>query len=90
VLLQLSNKYPVPENIIKLLDHFELMGPNGSHLCVVLELMWVDVGTFMGAQYSSEVRMSAGREIAMQILRSLEVLRSYGITHNGTLSLKHT
>jgi serine/threonine-protein kinase SRPK3 len=89
VLLQLSNKYPAPENIIKLLDHFELIGPNGSHICLILELMWADVGTFMGEQYSPEVRMSTGREIARQVLKGLEVLRSHGITHNGMLPLKY-
>lgn len=87
VLSQLNNKCPPPENIIKLLDHFEISGPNGTHLCVILELMWMDVGTFMGAQYSSEVKMSVGREIARQVLRGLEALRSHGITHNGRLLL---
>lgn len=86
VLLQLRNTCSAPENIIKVLDHFEFSGQNGSHLCIVMELMWIDVGTFMGGQCSPEVKMSVGREIARQVLRGLEVLRSVGITHNGGLS----
>ena len=36
MLLQLNDIDPVPTNVIKLLDHFEINGPTGSHLCLVL------------------------------------------------------
>ena len=83
MLLQLNDIDPVPTNVIKLLDHFEINGPNGSHLCLVLELMWMDVGTFLGGQNSPMVKMSIVREVARQVLVGLEVLRRNGITHNG-------
>jgi serine/threonine protein kinase len=89
MLLRLKETGPEPENVIKLLDHFEFSGPNGLHLCMVLELMWMDVGTFVGAQCSSEFKMSVAREVARQVLRGLEVLRSHGITHNGSIQLIH-
>jgi serine/threonine-protein kinase SRPK3 len=81
-LLQLKE---VPNNthIITLLDHFEATGPNGLHLFIVLEIMWIDAGTFVGGQKSSSAKMSAAREIARQTLLGLETLRSCGITHNG-------
>jgi serine/threonine-protein kinase SRPK3 len=71
-------------NIIKLLDHFEASGPNGLHLFLVLELMWLNVRAFMGGRAGlSAERISGTREIARQVLQGLETLRSCDITHNG-------
>lgn len=76
-----------PESIIKLLDHFEHAGPNGLHLCLVLEVMWGDVGNMMDGLGShdlpSEVRKIFSKEVAKQVLKGLEVLAEMGITHNG-------
>ena len=75
--------------MIKLLDHFEISEPNGLHLCFVLELMWMDAGTFLGGQNFLTVKMSVAKKVAQQILVGLEVLRKNGITHNGKNSAQH-
>jgi serine/threonine-protein kinase SRPK3 len=75
-----------PESIIKLLDHFEHAGPNGLHLCLVLELMWGDVGNMMGGLGSydlPDIRKIVNKEVAKQVLNGLEVLAEMGIMHNG-------
>lgn len=34
-----SDKHPGKKHVVKLLDHFILRGPNGHHVCMVLELL---------------------------------------------------
>jgi serine/threonine-protein kinase SRPK3 len=86
ILLRLKEKSSYPENIIKLLDHFEHTGPNGLHLCLVLELMLGDVNNFMGGigRYAwPKIRAKVTKEVAKQVLKGLQVLGQLGITHNG-------
>ena len=42
IMLRIKNASHLPgaENVIRLLDYFEHIRPNGSHLCLVLDLMW--------------------------------------------------
>jgi serine/threonine-protein kinase SRPK3 len=73
-------------HVIELLDHFEHTGPNGTHLCLVLELMWRDVGSFVAGHYDwPDIRTAIAKAIATQALIGLETLRQSGIMHNGTL-----
>jgi serine/threonine-protein kinase SRPK3 len=70
--------------LIELLDYFEHSGANGPHLCLVLELMWTDVGAFFRAHWQHpDVKMSVVREVSRQVLKALEFLRSCGVIHNG-------
>jgi serine/threonine-protein kinase SRPK3 len=87
ILLRIKERCSYPESIIKLLDHFEHVGPNGLHLCLVLEVMWGDVGNMMGGlgsyDWRSETRKIVNKEVAKQVLKGLEVLAEMRITHNG-------
>jgi serine/threonine protein kinase len=79
----------VPNHTVQLLDHFVHEGPNGSHTCLVLELL--------GPSLNSVVRQYLGREhhipvktifkYSMQILQAVEFLRSSGMAHGGELTL---
>jgi serine/threonine-protein kinase SRPK3 len=74
------------QHVIELLDHFEHTGPNGTHLCLILELMWRDVGIFVPGHYGwPDIRTAIAKVIATQALSGLETLRQSGIMHNGTL-----
>ena len=42
------------ENVVKLLDFFEQPGINGSHLCLVMELMWQNIEGFMHSYRNCE------------------------------------
>ena len=74
------------ENVIKLLDFFEQPGLNGSHLCLVMELMWQDIEGFMHSYRNceAEVLVPLTQSIARQTLQGLEFLKQCGIVHNGT------
>ena len=69
--------------MVQLLDHFEYTGPNGTHLCLVLELMWQDVESFLQGYREAELRLQLTKRISKQLLRALDYLRICGIIHNG-------
>jgi serine/threonine-protein kinase SRPK3 len=72
------------EFIVRMLDHFEVTGPNGTHLCLVLELMCFDVLTlFNGYRREPNLRVHLAKKLAKQMLQGLEVLRQCGVIHNG-------
>jgi serine/threonine-protein kinase SRPK3 len=70
--------------IVRMLDHFELTGPNGTHLCLVLELMCLNISTlFAGYRGEPHLRVSLAKKVSKQLLQGLEVLRQCGVIHNG-------
>jgi serine/threonine-protein kinase SRPK3 len=72
------------EHVVELLDYFEHAGPNGTHPCLVLELMWRDVGSFVAGHYDwPDIRTAIAKVIAKQTLSGLETLKQVGIMHNG-------
>jgi serine/threonine protein kinase len=85
VLLEIR-KQTTSAHVVSLLDHFELIGPNGKHVCLVLELMWSDLATFLrGYQGHPEVRYMLAREVSKQVLKGLGWLRDHHVVHNGAL-----
>ena len=83
-LIRLREKHPHLEHVIDLLDHFEHAGPNGLHLCLVMELMWSDISGFIGGQYNwPEIRTTVCKEVVKQVLKGLAILGELGIVHNG-------
>ena len=67
--MRMKERRSYPELSIKLLDHFEHAGPNGLHRCLVLELMWGDVGNMMGGLGSDdlpEIRKIVIKQVAKQ------------------------
>lgn len=84
ILSQIKERHPQADNIIQLLDHFEHVGPNGVHLCLVLELMWTDVSDLMGGYHGyPEIRTVISKEVTRQALHGLEILSELKIAHNG-------
>ena len=71
--------------VLGLLDHFEHSGPNGTHLCLVLELMWQDVWGFLEGyrDLGVETRYPLVRKISKQLVQGLNFIHSCGIIHNG-------
>ena len=79
------------EYVVQLLDYFEHFGRNGTHLCLVLELMWQDLMLFFQGYYDNPGgRLRLVKPITKQILRGLESLHSTcGLVHNGSLVVRH-
>ena len=73
--------------VSQLLDHFTLAGPDGTHDCLVLELLGPSVVDVVEA-YCKYDRLPAelARSFAHQAMQGLDFLASHGIAHGGELS----
>ncbi|KAL3465109.1 serine protein kinase [Aspergillus heterothallicus] len=78
---ELASHPPRPDHTVCMLDHFELTGPNGCHLCLVYELLGPSISdvadTFRGGRLPGKVAKS----IAKQSLMALDELHQVGIAH---------
>ncbi|KAF5989670.1 CMGC/SRPK protein kinase [Fusarium bulbicola] len=66
----------------QMLDHFTVIGPNGSHDCLVLELVGPNVSDVI-VSHCSDGRLPsrAARSISRQVLQGLDYLTSNDIGH---------
>lgn len=68
----------------RMLDHFTVIGPNGSHECLVLELAGPNVSDVIDSHCSGHRLPShAARSISRQVLQGIGYLASSGIGHGG-------
>jgi serine/threonine-protein kinase SRPK3 len=76
---------PFSSFVLRLIDHFEHSGPNGTHLCLVLELMWGDVAGLMEGYRDTELelRLPLVKHISRKLVCGLDALHSCGWIHNG-------
>ncbi|KAF5672850.1 CMGC SRPK kinase [Fusarium circinatum] len=77
----------------QMLDHFTVIGPNGSHDCLVLELVGPNVSDVI-VSHCSDGRLPsrAARSISSQVLQGLDYLTSndigHGDLHTRNIALK--
>ncbi|KAG9255598.1 serine protein kinase [Emericellopsis atlantica] len=76
-------------SVMKVLDHFELDGPNGTHECLVLELLGPSVSDIVDVRFVGDRLPAAlAKKVARQTLLGLDYLHQHGIGHGVfTLSL---
>lgn len=69
-----------------MLDHFECKGPNGSHDCLVLELLGPSVSNLLEEHFHGErLPGKLAKSIARQALLGLDLLHQQRIGHGGKL-----
>lgn len=70
-----------------MLDQFQLEGPNGTHECLVLELLGPSIPDVLDVRFKDD-RLPAklAKRVARQALLGLDYLHKYGIGHGGMLS----
>ncbi|GLJ54507.1 hypothetical protein SUGI_1170670 [Cryptomeria japonica] len=71
------------ECVVKLLDYFMHSGPNGNHVCLVLELLGDNLRTLLKHYSGKGIPLNKVKEICFHILRGLDFL-------HGKLSIVHT
>lgn len=81
---QRDDSGPGRQHIAFLLDHFQIEGPNGSHLCVVSEILGPALSQL--ALSGKQLRGSVARKVAHQAVEAVAWLHSHGICHGGTRS----
>lgn len=78
----------VAGHLMSMLDHFQISGPNGTHDCLVLELLGENVPDLRERHFKGE-RLPGyfAKRIAKQALLALNYLHQNRITHGGTWDL---
>lgn len=72
-------------HLARLLDDFIHKGPNGSHQCLVFELLGPSVDTVVADYSTSGDRLAASTilRIARQLLQALASMHAEGYAHGG-------
>ena len=73
-------------HIVALLDYFQISGPNGSHCCLVTEVLGPTVAAlhrYQGIGGRDLLPLPIARCVAIQCAEALAVLHSQGIVHAG-------
>ena len=65
-------------------DHFTIDGPNGSHLCLVSEVLGPSLSELIG--HRKQLRGGLARKVARQFVQAVAYLHSKGVCHEGTKS----
>ncbi|KAF2151295.1 kinase-like protein [Myriangium duriaei CBS 260.36] len=78
--------------VMQLLDFFSIEGPNGSHDCIVAELLGPSIADYLEAQSLTRVPLSTAKSFARQVLIALSKLHKlnigHGDLHTRNISLK--
>lgn len=80
-LKQSSIDHPGRRHVAFLLDHFELDGPNGTHLCLVSEVLGPSLAHLI--KKDLQLRGSIARKVARQLTEAVAFLHSQGVCHGG-------
>ena len=72
---------------MQMLDYFQLNGPNGTHDCIVIELLGPSVSDLLDARFGGErLPGKLAKKIAEQALLGLDYLHEQQIGHGGGLT----
>lgn len=84
----LPRQHPGQEYVAQLLDYFTVVGPNGAHNCLVLDLMGPNVPELIESCHRDE-RLPAeiAKRSAYQVLQGLDFLSRHKIGHGGESSM---
>ncbi|KAJ5755267.1 protein kinase [Penicillium manginii] len=78
----LASHQPLPNHTVHMLDHFDLKGPNGSHKCLVYELLGPNVPDIIDASFpDGRLPGKLAKIIAKQCLIGLDSLHQLKIGH---------
>ncbi|TIA24803.1 kinase-like protein [Aureobasidium pullulans] len=70
------------KHIVRFLDNFEHPGPNGTHICLVLELLGPSVATVTGERFAgNRLPGYTAKKACKEMALALEVLHAQGIGH---------
>lgn len=84
----LPTQHPGQAYVTQILDHFTIVGPNGAHGCLVLDLMGPSVPDFIESPYRDErLPAATAKGTARQILQGVDFLAQNRIGHGGESSM---
>jgi serine/threonine protein kinase len=81
---------PGSRHLMFMIDHFRLDGPNGTHHCLVLELLGQNIPDQLERHYNDErIPKQLATMIAKQALLGLDCLHQQKIAHGGRCTSLH-
>lgn len=81
---ELASHHPRPKHTVHMLDDFDLIGPNGSHKCLVYELLGPNIPDTIDAHFpEGRLPGKLAKVIAKQCLIGLDSLHQQNIGHGG-------
>ena len=81
-----SQTHPGRSHVISFLDHFRHRGPNGTHVCMVFEVLGENLLGLIKRHQRKGVPQHLVRQIAKQVLLGLDYMhRCCGVIHTGAL-----
>ena len=79
-----SQTHPGRSHVISFLDHFKHKGPNGTHVCMVFEVLGENLLGLIKRHQNKGVPMPLVKQIAKQVLLGLDYMhRCCGVIHTG-------
>lgn len=82
-LRETDKTHPGYKYICHLIDDFEQQGPNGSHVCLVFELIGETLETFRVWFENQLLPNPIMRKFATQLLMALDYAHDNGVIHTG-------
>ncbi|KAL6806353.1 kinase-like domain-containing protein [Trichoderma sp. SZMC 28013] len=73
--------HPGHKHVSHLLDSFYHEGPNGRHLCIVLELLGPKISSVVNRQPNYRLYGRLARRVSSQLLLAVDYIRSCGVAH---------
>jgi serine/threonine-protein kinase SRPK3 len=77
--------HPGREHVLHLLDSFYHEGPNGRHLCVVLDVLGPKVSTVIERCKHYRLGGFKARDVSRQLLLAVNYLHASGVAHGGKI-----
>ena len=89
--LKRLNQNKASKHVVRLYDFFTQEGPNGSHLCIVTELLGPSLDTVIADYHLGGDRMEPEviLHVAKQLLQAISALHGAGYAHGGKLAVEH-
>lgn len=82
--------HPGKKHVVQLLDQFHHEGPNGSHPCLVLELLGPSILSETESYTCNRLPGNISWEASKQIVQGLEYIHARGIAHGGQSKSLHS
>ena len=80
-----DSSHPGRMHVSQLLDWFYHDGPNGRHLCIVLELLGPQLSAVAEKCQNYRLDGNLARRVSRQLLYATSYLHSRGVAHGGKL-----
>lgn len=81
--------HPGQKHVLHLLDSFYVRGPNGRHICLVLNVLGSSVHSIADTSQNCRLDGNLAHSLSRQLLQAVDYLHSAGVAHGGEFLSRH-